>query len=148
VPPCAPPQSLSFYAWLLIVTIKRPVTRELIVNLGLWIVQILVGAAFTMAGIMKSTRPIPELAAKMPWVSAVSPGTVRFVGVSELLGGIGLILPWALGIARILTPLAAVGLVIVMVLAAAFHARRSEWSGIGVNAVLGGLAAFVAWGRF
>jgi hypothetical protein len=117
-------------------------------NVALWIVQILVGAAFTMAGVMKSTRPIPELAAKMPWVKDYSPGTVRFIGVSELFGGIGLILPWALGIAPILTPLAAVGLVVVMVLAAAYHAKHGEWAGIGINAVLGGLATFVAWGRF
>lgn len=117
-------------------------------NFALWIVQGLIGAAFIMAGLMKSTRPIPELAPKMPWVKEVSPGTVRFIGVSELLGGIGVILPWALGIGRVLTPLAAAGLVLVMVLAALFHARRQEWSGIGVNAVLGGLAAFIAWGRW
>ena len=117
-------------------------------NLGLWIVQLLVGAAFAMAGVMKSTRPISELAARMPWVREVSPATVRFIGVSELLGGIGLILPWATGIARFLTPLAAVGLVVVMLLAAVYHARRQEWAGIGINAVLGGLAAFVALGRW
>jgi hypothetical protein len=116
-------------------------------NLALWIVQLLIGAAFVMAGVLKSTRPISELAARMPWVSAVSPGTVRFIGASELAGGIGVIVPWATGIAPVLTPLAALGLVVVMVLAAAFHLRRHE-RGLVINAILGGLAAFIAWGRF
>jgi uncharacterized membrane protein YphA (DoxX/SURF4 family) len=121
--------------------------QEHIMNLGLWIVQILIGAAFALAGLMKSVRPIPELAKRMTWVSAVSPATVRFIGVSELLGGIGVIVPWATGIAPVLTPLAAAGLVLVMVLAAIFHLRRRE-GGVAITAILGGLAAFIAWGRF
>jgi hypothetical protein len=116
-------------------------------NLALWIVQILVGALFTVAGVVKSTRPISELGNRMGWVNAVSPATVRFVGVSELAGGIGMIVPWATGILPMLTPLAASGLVIIMLLAAGFHLRRHE-RGIAFNASLGGLAAFVAWGRF
>jgi hypothetical protein len=115
-------------------------------NLALWIVQILVGAMFAFAGLMKATRPIAQLSARMPWVGAVSPGTVRFIGISELAGGIGLIAPWATGIAPMLTPLAASGLVLIMVLAALFHLRRHE-AGAVINAVLGGLAAFIAWGR-
>jgi uncharacterized membrane protein YphA (DoxX/SURF4 family) len=121
--------------------------QEQIMNLGLWIVQILVGATFAMAGLMKSTRPIPELAKRMGWVSAVSPGTVRFIGISELAGGLGVIVPWATGILPVLTPLAASGLLVIMVLAAGFHLRRHE-PGAVINAVLGGLAAFIAWGRF
>lgn len=117
-------------------------------NLGLSIVQVLLGAAFFAAGLMKATRPIAELAPRMTWVSAVSPGLVRFIGISELAGGVGLILPWATGTARVLTPLAAAALVVVMVLAAAFHAQRKEWQALPVNAILAGLAAFVAWGRF
>ncbi len=117
-------------------------------NLGLWIVQILVGAAFLMAGILKSTRPIDQLATQMKWVTALSPATVRFIGFCELLGGLGVILPWATGIARLLTPIAAAALVVVMLLAAGLHIRRREWSGVATNFVLGGLAAFVAIGRW
>jgi uncharacterized membrane protein len=117
-------------------------------NVFLWIVAVVLAAAFVMAGVMKGTQPKEKLAPKLPWVEDFSPGTVRFIGVVELLGGLGLILPAATGMAPILTPLAATGLAIVMVLAAAMHIRRKEPSGVVVNAVLFALAAFVAWGRF
>lgn len=77
-----------------------------------------------------------------------SANTVRFIGAMELLGGIGLILPAATGIAPILTPIAATGLAIIMVLAAATHVRRKEPSGVAFTAVLFVLAVLVAWGRF
>ena len=78
-----------------------------------------------------------------------------FAGVAEGLAGIGLILPALLRIfpalLRILpwlTPVAAAGLVVLMLGAIVFHVRRREYPNIGLNAVLGGLAAIVAWGRF
>jgi uncharacterized membrane protein YphA (DoxX/SURF4 family) len=114
----------------------------------LWILQALLAAMFLMAGVMKSTQPIDKLAPRMPWVSVYSPGMVRFVGVAELLAGIGLILPAATGILPILTPLAAVGLAIIMVLAIVFHLRRKEYSGAGFNFVLLVLLLVVAVGRF
>jgi uncharacterized membrane protein len=84
----------------------------------------------------------------MKWVGDVSHGLVTFIGVSELLGGIGLILPALSHILPWLTPLAAVGLAVVMVLASGFHATRREYSHIATNVVLFVLAAFVAYGRF
>ncbi|MFZ5479665.1 MAG: DoxX family protein [Myxococcota bacterium] len=114
---------------------------------GLWTVQLLLAAAFGMAGAMKATAPIAELAQNMPWVNDVPAAMVRFIGASEFLGAVGLVAPLATGIKPRLTALAAAGLVVVMALAAAFHASRGEYAGIGINAVLGGLAAFVAWGR-
>lgn len=116
-------------------------------SISLWIVQALLAAAFTMAGVMKSTQPIAELATNMPWAGAVPPALVRFIGVSELAAGLGLILPAATRIKPVLTPLAAAGLVIIMVLAAGFHISRGE-PGVPVNVIIGALAAFVAWGRF
>lgn len=115
-------------------------------TIGLWVVQVLVAAMFGMAGFMKTTTPIEVLAANMPWVSSM-PGLVRFIGIAELLGAIGMILPAATRIRPILTPAAGGGLATVMVLAAVFHLTRGEYSGIIANAVLGLLAAFVAWGR-
>lgn len=115
---------------------------------ALWTVQVLLALAFTMAGVMKATQPIEALAAQMPWAGDVPAALVRFIGVSELLGGIGLVLPSATRIQPRLTPIAAAGLVLVMILAALFHASRGEWGGLVPNAVLGGLAAFVAWGRW
>ena len=116
-------------------------------HVGLWIVQVLLALAFLSAGVMKSTQPIAVLAEKMVWPGALPEGLVRFIGVSELLGGLGLILPAATRIKPILTPLAAVGLTTVMMLAIVFHLSRGEVSNVSFNLVLGGLAAFVAWGR-
>jgi uncharacterized membrane protein len=117
-------------------------------NVVLWIVQGLLAAMFAIAGVMKSTQPKDKLADRMPWVQDFSPATVRFIGIVELAAALGLILPAWTGIAPILTPLAATGLAVMMVLAALTHARRKEPSGIATNAVLFLLAAFVAWGRF
>jgi uncharacterized membrane protein YphA (DoxX/SURF4 family) len=105
-------------------------------NTALWIAQGLFGAMFILAGIMKSTQPKEKLAKNMPWVNDYSATQVKLIGVSELLGGIGLILPWYLVIVPILTPVAAVCLGLVMVLAAIYHFNHKEYPGIGVNFVL------------
>jgi len=117
-------------------------------NTVLWVLQIVLAAAFLMAGVLKSTQPKDKLAQKLPWVEDFSTGTVRFIGIAELLGALGLILPAVTGIAPILTPIAAAALAVVMVLASGVHARRKEPSGIAFNAVLFVLAAVIAWGRF
>ena len=117
-------------------------------NVFLWIIQVGLAAAFILAGVMKSTQPKEKLQPNLPWVEDFSLGTIRLIGVAELLGGIGLILPAVTGIAPILTPIAAACLAFVMVLAAVTHIRRKEPSGVVVNAVLFALAVFVAWGRF
>lgn len=117
-------------------------------NIFLWVLQILLGAAFLLAGAMKASQPKEKLAANMAFVNRHSANTVRFIGATEILAGLGLILPWATDIATILTPLAAVGLVVIMVLAIVEHARNKEYSGIVVNVVLGALAAVIAIGRF
>jgi uncharacterized membrane protein len=117
-------------------------------NVLLWIVQAVLAAAFLMSGVMIATQPKEKLAPRLPWVEDFSAGTVRFIGVAELLGGLGLILPAATGIAPALTPIAATGLAVIMVLAAATHIRRKEPSGVAFNAALLVLAALVAWGRF
>lgn len=117
-------------------------------NVTLWILQAVLAAMFGMAGVMKSTQPKDKLAEKLPWVEDFSPGVVKFIGVAELAAALGLILPAALGIAPILTPLAATGLVIIMIGAITTHARRKEPQAIALNAVLLIVAAVIAWGRF
>jgi uncharacterized membrane protein YphA (DoxX/SURF4 family) len=116
-------------------------------RITLWVVQVLLALAFGMAGFMKLTTPIDVLAASLPWADDVPSLLVRFIGLSELLGAIGLVLPAATRIQPRLTALAAIGLVTVMVLASLFHVSRGEIGALPVNAVLGGLAGFVAWGR-
>lgn len=117
-------------------------------NIALWVVQGLLAVGFGLAGVVKSTQPKEKLAANLPWVEDFSAGTVRLIGVVELAAALGLVLPAVTGIAPVLTPLAAAGLAVVMVLAAVVHVRRKEPSGVVVNAVLFALAVFVAWGRF
>lgn len=117
-------------------------------NVFLWVVAIALALMFAMAGVMKATQPKEKLAANLPWVEDYSPGTVRLIGIVEILGALGLVLPAALGIAPILTPIAATGLAVVMVLAAVTHGRRHEPRAIAFNAVLFIAAVIVAWGRF
>ncbi|HEY0360500.1 MAG TPA: DoxX family protein [Mycobacteriales bacterium] len=117
-------------------------------NVVLWIVAALLAVAFGAAGLMKLTRPKAKLAATMAYVEDFSGGAVKAIGALELLAALGLILPAVTGIAPVLVPLAAVGLVIVMIGAAVVHARRGENQMIVTNVVLLVLAAVVAWGRF
>jgi MYXO-CTERM domain-containing protein len=113
-----------------------------------WVVQILLALAFLTAGIVKVTQPHQKLAATMGWVEDFSDPGVRTIGSLEILGALGLLLPALTGMATMLVPVAAVGLALLMVGAAATHRRRAELAMIGVNAVLLVLAVVVAWARF
>ncbi|MFM7644851.1 MAG: DoxX family protein [Sphingomonadales bacterium] len=116
-------------------------------HISLWIAQILLALAFGMAGFMKIAMPVEELAKNgMSFVSDYGVGTVRFIGISEVLGALGLILPAALRIKPFLTPLAALGIAIIMVLATNYHVTHSE--PFTPTIILFLLASFVAWGRF
>lgn len=116
------------------------------IHIALWVVQGILALAFIMSGIMKIITPIDELAANgMTFVTAFSEGTVRFIGICEVLGAIGLILPSLLKIMPVFTPIAAIGLATIMVLASVYHIQHSEPP--VPNVILFSLAAFVAWGR-
>jgi uncharacterized membrane protein len=117
-------------------------------NVAVWVLQILLAVAFLLAGVTKVSQPRQKLAASMGWVEDFSDTGVRTIGVLEILGGVGLLLPAVTGVATVLVPLAAVGLGLLMVLAAATHRRRGELPMIGINAVLLLLAVVVAWARF
>jgi len=117
-------------------------------NVLLWVVQVGLTVAFAAAGFLKVTRSRAQLRPQMPYVEDFSDGTIRLIGALELLAALGLILPAWTGIATVLTPLAAVGLAVVMILAAVTHARRREYQAIAFNAMLFLLAAVVVWGRF
>jgi uncharacterized membrane protein YphA (DoxX/SURF4 family) len=117
-------------------------------NVVLWIIAGLLAVAFLFAGLTKLTQPKEKLATNMAWVEDFSPGTVKLIGALEVLAAIGLILPAALDVVPVLVPLAAVGLVALMIGAAITHARRRELPMIAINVVLLLLAAVVAWGRF
>ncbi|HVQ48950.1 MAG TPA: DoxX family protein [Mycobacterium sp.] len=118
-------------------------------NLVLWIIAIVLAVAFAGSGLMKLVVPKDKLVnAGQGWAQDYSPANIRLIGLVEILGAVGLVLPAAVHIAPILVPLAAVGLTLVMVGAIVVHARRKEPMNIAVNMVLIALALFVAWGRF
>ncbi len=115
-------------------------------NIVLWVVQILLAGMFAMAGFTKISSSMEELAANgMGFVENFSPVMVRFIGWSEVLGSLGLILPAATRIKPILTPLAAIGIATIMVLATGYHIIHSEPVMITVTLLV--LALIVIWGR-
>src|SRR5260370_39795238 len=110
-------------------------------RIGLWVVQALLALAFGLSGAMKLAVPYAELLKQGAWVERVPEGLVKFIGVAELSGALGLILPAATRIKPSLTPLAAAGFVVIMVLASALHLSLGQPPIAQV--ILGGLAAFV-----
>jgi uncharacterized membrane protein YphA (DoxX/SURF4 family) len=117
-------------------------------NILLWIVQVLLAAMFGMAGVMK-TFQTSKAKEQLPWAKNRSEAFVRFVGTSELLGALGLILPLLTGILPWLTPLAAIGLILIQLLAIfTEHLPKKEYNIIPVNIVLIVLAVFVVMGRW
>jgi hypothetical protein len=118
-------------------------------NVALWIVQGVLAAFFGAGGVVKATRDRKRLFDDgMTWVEDFSAGGVKAIAVLEVLAAIGLILPAVTGIAPVLTPMAAVGLGLLMAGAAVVHFRRGEIPYIGVTLALMAVALFVAWGRF
>ncbi len=122
-------------------------TSSKALHITLWIAQVLLAGMFIMSGFMKVSQPIDQLSQMLPWASQVPAGLVRFIGISEVLGGLGLILPSLLRIKPVLTVWAALGLATVMVFALLFHISRGEFSAIGMNLVIALIALFIAWGR-
>lgn len=122
----------------------KNVKRSKTGHVGLWVVQILLAGMFLMVGYMKAPTPIAERS-KTVSMAGEMPVLIRFIGVSELAPGLGLLLPAALRVAPRLTVAAAAGLAVVMVLAVGFPMGRGEYSAIGTNVVLGSLAGVVAW---
>jgi hypothetical protein len=129
-------------------TIQQPRSA---MNIALWTVQVLWGVFFSMSGLGKALCYNPDVwnhtLHRVVWFSAVPLDFFIFIGVCEFLGGVGLILPAMTGVKPKLTPFAALGLTLVMILAALFHIVRGEYNFLPVNLVLGGVAAFIAYGR-
>jgi DoxX-like family len=119
-------------------------------NTALWTIAGLLATVFLVAGSNKLLIPREKLA-RAPgggWVLSFSAGFVKALGVIELLGAVGLILPALLNIAPVLVPLAASGLATIMVGAAMVTYRRREFKHVLLNLIYLAMAAFVAFGRF
>jgi uncharacterized membrane protein YphA (DoxX/SURF4 family) len=117
-------------------------------NITLWIIQILLALVFLAAGLTHAGRPRLALAGRMAWVEDFTDVQVKGIGFLEVLAAIGLVVPPLLHVATFLTPLAGLGLVLLMAGAGATHLRRGELPNAAGNAVLLILAAVVAIGRF
>ncbi len=128
-------------------TLSRPAAPGRALRAGLWAAQSLLALTFGFAGATKAFVPLARVAQMIPWAADVPAVLLRFIGAMEILASVGLLLPSLLRVRPRLTPLAALGLVILMTLASGFHTLRHEAAGIAINAALGALAAFVAWGR-
>ena len=119
-------------------------------NIALWIIQVLLAGMYSMSGSMKAFTPDKvRTNPQMTWAHDKQDGYIRFVGVAELLGAVGLIIPALTGILPWLTPLAAVGLALIQVLAIfTVHLPKKEYQVVPVNIVLLVLAIVAAYGRF
>lgn len=118
-------------------------------NVALWICQIFLVIVFVYSGAMKSTKSEKELVAMgQTGVENLPQNLIRFIGISEILGVVGIILPQLIGILPILTPMAAVGLGIIMILASIVHFTRNEKTTVLLNLFILLVCAFVAYGRF
>jgi hypothetical protein len=124
-------------------------------NTLLWFCQGIVAVVFLYSGINKSILNQQTLIARgQTGVTGLHPALIRFIGISEVLGAVGLIFPWWMGIAPVLTPVAAGCFAVIMVLAAITHTRlllrtgnRRELQNIATNIVLFSLCVGIAWGR-
>lgn len=117
-------------------------------NTVLWILQVLLGAFFVFHAFMLLRPNPPRLQQGMKYVLEMPAGLRMFAGGAEGLAGVALIVaPLGHSVAW-LAPLAALGLMVLMIGAAVFHLPRHEYQNIGLNSVLGLLAVIIAWGRF
>jgi uncharacterized membrane protein YphA (DoxX/SURF4 family) len=125
------------------------VARRSAMNTVLWVCQIALAGVFLYSGVNKALRPVDDLVARgQTGVEGLPASLVHAIGASELLGVVGLILPWWSQIVPQLTPIAASCLAVVVLLATGIHIKRREFGTSMATATLVALCAFVALGRF
>lgn len=117
---------------------------------ALWVVQGILAIAFVVSGGMKALKSHEALKADphMGWSHDFSAGFIQFIGLAEVAGGLGMVVPGLTGIATVLTPIAGACLAFIMLGAAAVHVRRSETGMVFPTLMLAAMAGFVAYGRF
>lgn len=117
-------------------------------NITLWILQAVIAITFTYSGICKLTLSIPKMVALgQTGVEIVPLSLVRFIGISEILGSIGLILPGLIGVMPFLVVAAAIGIGVIMVPASAIHVSRKEFKAVLGNTVVLAICLIIACGR-
>lgn len=117
-------------------------------SIALWIIAGIFAIAFTAGGIIKLTWSFDRYAAKLHWPADFSPGKVKFMGIVEVLGGLGLILPAFVAPIAGLVPVAASGMALYMSGAVTERIRRSEFKDLLGDLLFLAAMLFLAWGRF
>ena len=118
-------------------------------NTLLWVLQILLAAAFAGAGLVKLIKSPADLAKMLgDWAESVPAVQLKLLGIAEVAAALGLIVPPLVGVLPVLVPLASVGLVVVMLGAIVLRARRSAFPNVAGNLILAGIAVTIAWARF
>lgn len=126
-------------------TAAAPASRSW--HIALWAGQIALALLYLMGAWFHFLPPEEAAAMGAVWMSEVPIALPRFIGVMEVLGVIGLILPAATRIMPHLTVWAAAGLLAIQALAIPFHAVRGEFEPLPFNLIYVALAVFVLWGR-
>jgi putative oxidoreductase len=114
---------------------------------ALWVVQLLLALLFGVTGLLNLTQPIAVLGRLLEWRGSVPAGLVRFIGLAELAGAIGLVFPALTRIRPELTSWAAGGLILLTYLATLFHLAHGDARTLPMTLVVGALAGFVVWGQ-
>jgi putative oxidoreductase len=117
-------------------------------NIGLWAAQGLLAVMFLYAGYIKlSSEPAALDAMGWHWAIDVPPALITFIGVMEIIGAVGIVLPMATRILPWLTIVAAGGMLVLQLAAIGLHVSRGEFADLWLNIILVAVAALVAWGR-
>jgi hypothetical protein len=122
--------------------------KNSVINIILWICQGTVAATLLWAAGMKLLNPVSKLKNSWPWVAETPVFLVKFTGVTDMAGAVGLVCPMLFNFYPVLTPIAALCITVLMIIAGIFHIRRGEGSQININIIFALLAGFIAWGRF
>ena len=123
-------------------------TSRKALHITLWVLQVLLACFFVMVGYSHALMPFDQIAQEATWMNDVPRWLSLCIGYAEIAGGLGLVIPAATRIAPWLTPLAALGLATIMILAIPFHVLKGEASVIWMHALIAALAVCVAWGRW
>lgn len=125
---------------------KKTQKKSKTLNLVLWVVQVLMAITLVWAATMKLFLPTEKLAQMWPWTESHEV-LVKFTGIVDLLGGIGIIAPTLFSIKPKLVVVVAWAIAVLMICASVFHILRGEAALIGINVVFALMAGFVVWGR-
>ena len=117
-------------------------------NTILWIIQGILATVFTLSGLLIMLLPKEKFVSRLSWVNEYSNNMRYFICGSKIAGAIGLILPMLLNILPVLTPIAALGIAAIMILAMAYHIKKKEYKDVPATLLFLALSLFVAFNRF